>query len=285
MWRYDFHLFYLAGQAVLTGTSPYAICDFNPPFLLAMLFAPIAWLPENIAYFLYLAGCLWLMWKVMGRRFIWAALSFPVWFNLFVGQVDLPLVMLVNLLGPWGLPLILIKPQLGFIVAPWIIRRTSWKRLVQAVFIGLIFFLLSLLLRPTWVSEWLAILPSHMQYSQRDSNLYWLIPDSMKSITSLICILLALPAGFLMKRKRDSWVVLHLFAPFTNIYSASVFAEWIGPLEVLLSWLAIILVGGIHSGAPMFVIVFSIILRQTLFTKWGWKTTEIPQRSTVLDKR
>src|SRR5262245_22860376 len=122
MWRYDFHLFYLAGQAVLKGVSPYTITDFNPPFPLAVLFALVAWMPEPLAYVAYLAVCLWLMWKVLGKRTLWAALSFPVWFNLFVGQVDLPLALLASLIGPWSLPLMLIKPQVGFVVAPWIVR-------------------------------------------------------------------------------------------------------------------------------------------------------------------
>ncbi|NTW09681.1 MAG: hypothetical protein HGA28_08980, partial [Anaerolineaceae bacterium] len=91
MWRYDFHLFYLAGQAVLSGQSPYSIVDFYAPYPIALLFALVAWLPETVAYALYLAGSLFLLWKVLGKKAIWPLLSFPVFFNLFVGQVDLQL--------------------------------------------------------------------------------------------------------------------------------------------------------------------------------------------------
>jgi hypothetical protein len=265
MWRYDFHLFYLAGQAVLAGKSPYTIWDFNPPYPLAMLFALVAWMPEWLAYLLYLSGCLWLLWRVTGKRFIWAVLSFPVFFSLFVGQIDLPLALLASLLGPWGLPFLLTKPQVGLVVAPWIIRRTHWQHLAVVGLIGAAVVALSFLLRPTWLSEWLAATPSLTSYARRDSNIYWLIPSAAKSAAILIGVMIALPLGFMLRRRRQSWAVLQLFAPLTNIYSASVLSEWFGPLEVALSWLAILAVGDIHSGAPMFVIPLSILIRSGLY--------------------
>jgi len=276
MWLYDFHLFYLAGQAVLAGVSPYTIPDFNPPYPLAMLFATIAWMPEPLAYMVYLLSILWLMWKAMGKRFIWPLLSFPVWFNLFVGQIDLLLGLLAGLLGPWALPIMLIKPQVGLVVAPWIIRRTEWKRLAYVALLGCGFLALSILMRPTWVSEWLSVTPSFTQYALRDSNLYWLIPTSFKTIALAIGVLVALPIGFWITKRRDSWIVLHLFAPLTNIYSVSILAEWIGPLEAILSWLVILFVGTIHSGAPMFIVVLSILVRsgvQALIARQETATT------------
>ena len=71
MWLYDFGLYYRAGQAVLAGQSPYLIPDFQPFYPIAVVFALIAWLPEPVAYGLFLAGCLALLWKVVGRRAIW----------------------------------------------------------------------------------------------------------------------------------------------------------------------------------------------------------------------
>ncbi len=280
MWRYDFHLFYLAGRAVLSGTSPYAIFDFNPPYPLAMLFALVAWMPEWLAYVLYLAGCLWLMWRVMGKRLVWPLLSFPVWFSLFVGQVDLPLALLACLIGPWALPFMLAKPQVGFVLAPWIIRRTDGQRLAAAGLLGLSFVALSFVLRPTWVSEWLAIVPNLTAYARRDANLYWLIPEHFKVASTMLGMFVALPLGFWLRRRKESWATLHLFAPLTNIYSASVLAKWIGPLEVLLSWMVIILMGTVHTGGPMAVVAVSILVREGLQTWWFsgmWRGTHRPQ--------
>jgi len=261
MWLFDFHVFYLAGQAVLAGISPYIDSTFISPYMLALVFALVAWLPEGVAYALYLAGCGWLMWRVLKKRLIWVLLSFPVIFGLFVGQLDLPLALLGRLLGPWALPLFLVKPQLGFVLAPWIIRRAGWRELASAAGLGAGFVGVSFLLHPPWFAEWLAYQPSLAEYASKDANVYFLLPGQMKAWAVGIGALLALPLGFWLESRRESWVVLHLFQPLTNIYSASVLAEWIGPWEVALSWLAIFWMGDIHAGAPMFLVGLSILIR------------------------
>jgi hypothetical protein len=264
MWLYDFHICYLAGQAVLAGESPNLVPGFISPFPLAALFALIAWLPEPVAYGIYLACCLGLMWAVFKprRNIVWALLSFPVFFNLFVGQVDLPLALLGTLLGPWALPFLLAKPHLAFVVAPWIIRHSTPRQLMGAALGCLAFLGLCFLLRPAWVSEWLFIAPTLNEYSQRDSNLYWLVPETYKTFVVAIAAVTALGIGFLAEESLASRTILHLFAPLTNIYSASALAQWFSPIEMLLSWVAILAVGGkIHNGAPMFLIGCSILIR------------------------
>ena len=265
MWRYDFHLFYQAGQAVWAGTSPYLIPGFFSPYLLAVLFALFALFPEPLAYLIYLALSLLLVWKVLGRRGLWVLLSFPVFFGLFVGQVDLPLALLMAAGGPWAFPLAIIKPQVGFVVLPWLIRKASWKDLGRAALVSLALLAVCFLLRPTWLSEWLAATPALTQYARRDANLYWLVPTRFKTTAVAVGSIIALGVGFLLRERRDSWIVLHLIAPLTNIYSASVLAEWIGPLEAALSWLVMFLLGGdIHHGAPLFVVGLSIWGREII---------------------
>ena len=92
-------------------------------------------------------------------------------------------------------------------------------------------------------------------------NLHWFIPQSFTLAAYVIGIIISLPLGFLLKERELSFTILHLFSPLSNIYSASVLAEWIGPIEVVLSWIAVIIVGNIHSGAPLFVIGLSILIR------------------------
>ncbi len=268
MWQYDFNLFFAAGQAVLKGMSPYTIYDFNPPYLLALLFATVAWLPKMWVYGAYLVVCIGLIWKVRKWQSIWVLLCFPVFFNLFVGQIDLPLTLAAIIVGPYALPLLLLKPQLAFVLAPWIIRHINRKQLKIIVLISLAFVSLSFIIRPTWLEEWLHILPGVNQYARRDSNIYWLIPTQIKSIAVIVGCVIALPLGFWLKERRTSWNVLHLFAPLTNIYSASALLEWIGPVEFVLSWLAILVVGDIHSGAPLFVVAASILIRVYLQDRW-----------------
>ncbi len=261
---YDFHLFYEGGRAVLMGLSPSAIYDFNGPYPLAVLFAPLALFPEPVAYVIFLLINLVLLWLVMRKRAVWALLAFPVLFTLFVGQVDLLLALAIPLGAPWTLPLTLVKPQVGFVVLPWLLRRLDRKGWLKAGLVGAAFLGLCFLLRPTWVAEWLARQPGLASYSVHTSNILWLVPDqgSLRSILTVALGLAALPAGFLLSNKCDSWAVLQVFQPLTNIYSASVLAEWFGPLEVLLSWLAVIVVGGnIHAGMPMFILPLGILGR------------------------
>lgn len=261
MFLYDFHNFFLGGQAVLAGISPYSVPDFLPPFPVAVVFAMVAWLPEWLVYLAYLVTCIWLLRRILGWKCIWALLCFPVCFGLYVGQLDLLLILLIVSIGPWALPLLIMKPQVGFVIAPWYIRRMTGKQIIGTILICVFFLGICFLIRPSWLSEWINILPSLTTYARHDSNLHWFIPQTFTLIAYVIGIIISLPLGFLLKERGLSFTILHLFSPLSNIYSASVLAEWIGPIEVLLSWIAIIIVGNIHSGAPLFVIGLSILIR------------------------
>jgi hypothetical protein len=265
MWQYDFNLFYQAGQAVLSGNSPYTILHFNPPYPLAMLFALIAWLPQPVAYALYLLANLGLLWKVMGRQMGFALLAFPVFFALFVGQVDMLLALCALLLGPYALPLVALKPQLAFLIVPYCLLTATRKQLLWSSVIGLVILCLSLLMHPTWIVEWRFITPPVSMYAQHDSNLYWLIPPEIKIPVLVVGMMIGLLIALRTRNQQHSWVWLHLFAPLTNIYSASVLVKWIGPIEVILSWLAMFAMGNsIHFGAPLFVVGISILVRSYL---------------------
>lgn len=265
MWMYDFHIFYLGGKAVLNGISPYTIPDFNGPYFLAMAFAPIALLPEYLAYVLFIILNLTLLWKIMGKRSLIALLCFPILFSLFVGQIDLTLALITGFGSPWGLVLLITKPQVGFVVAPWLMRRldkTSWMKVIIGC--GMV-IALSFVLDPNWISDWSSHRLGPESYSTRTSNLLWLIPTHLANIRVTVNLILAttvLPVGFYVARRVTSWSILSLVQPWSNIYSAAVLVEWITPIEVVLSWIMVFLVGGdIHHGMPMFVIALSILIR------------------------
>jgi hypothetical protein len=264
MWLFDFNIFYLAGQALLLGNSPYSVGGFYSPLPLAVFFIPFALLPKPIAYAIYIAVSLLLLWKVAGKHSFWAILSFPVLFTLFVGQIDLLIALSISLLGPFAFPLLLAKPQLGFVVLPWLCRNVKLKKLALGCLITLGILAICFLLRPNWIQEWLTVIPTLSDYSRRDSTLYWLISHQAKEILVWIVSPIVLIVGFLLLNRRSSWVMLHLFTPVSNIYSASILAEWIGPVEMILSWLVMLLIGGyIHNGAPMFVVGLSILIRNS----------------------
>lgn len=264
MFLYDFMIFYYAGKAVLEGLSPYAVHDFIGPYPQAVLFAPLALLPLPVAYGLYLAFNLYMLWRLMRKRAVWAILSFPVLFTLFVGQVDLPLALGIGAV-PWLLPLAMIKPQVGFILAPWLLRRFSRRDWIKAIGIGIFFLALSFLLRPGWFNEWMAAPPTMQAYSMRASNLYYIIPDAWIDTRLILIYCLASAAwigAFFLKKKSVSWTITSLFAPLSTVYSSAVLAEWFGPVEMAASYLAVILAGGsIHEGMPMYLVGLVILAR------------------------
>ena len=265
LWLFDFEIFWRAGRRILAGTSPYRVKGFISPLPLAVLFAPLGLLPMHAAYGVFVLGSLGLLWKAAGRNTLWALLSFPVIFALFVGQVDLVLALAAALLGPLALPLLLAKPQVAFVAVPWMLRnglqadRRHLGRLAIGIAAALGMLALCFWLRPDWIAEWRKAAPPLDDYAAHDSNLYRLVPDAVR--TNLVWILtpIALALGLWLRERRESWAVLHLFTPITNVYSTAVLAEWIGPLEMLLSWAAFVVAGSIHGGAPMFVVALSIL--------------------------
>ena len=264
MFLYDFLIFYNGGKAVWAGLSPYGVHDFIGPYPLAVLFAPLALLPMPLAYTLYLGFNIGMLWKLMHKRAVWALLSFPVLFTLFVGQVDLPLALGIGAV-PWLLPLAIIKPQVGFVLAPWLVRRYSRRDWIKAAVTGLAFLALCFVLRPGWVSEWLAAPPTMEAYSMRASNLYYIIPDEwidLRMVLIYSLAILAWVAAFFLKNKSISWTTAHLFAPLSTVYSASVLGEWFGPWEMAATYLAVALAGGaIHEGMPMYLVGLVILAR------------------------
>ncbi len=279
MFLYDFLIFYYAGQAVWQGSSPYAVHDFIGPYPQAMFYAPLALLPLPAAYALYLTFCVFMLWRVLRKRMVWALLSFPVLFALFVGQIDLPLMLTIAAV-PWLLPLALIKPQVGFILAPWLLRRYSRADWLRAVALGSAFLALSFALRPGWVSEWLSAAPPLRFYSLRASNLYYLIPDDWNDLRLTLTYglaALAFIAAFFIKERKDAWTVVQLFAPLSAVYSVAVLAEWMGPVEMALSYVAVLLAGGsIHEGMPLYLVGLLILARshgaqvEGMFKRKGW---------------
>lgn len=263
LWLYDFEIFWRGGRRILAGIAPYKLRGFYNPLPLAVLFAPLALLPLRVAYGLFVLGTLLLLWKVTGRRGVWALLSFPVLFSLIVGQVDLVLALATALLGPLALPLLLAKPQIAFVTLPWFLIHGDRRRLAIGMLAAIAMLGLCFWLRPTWFAEWRAASPPLWDYSQHDSNLYRLAPAGAKSILVWILTPIGLALGVWLRARPSSWAVLHLIDPVTNLYSAAVLAEWIGPLEVVLSWAAFAVVRfHFHGGAPMYVVALAVLARQ-----------------------
>jgi len=271
MWIYDFLIFYKSGASIINGISPYHIVHFYSPIFLALFFAPFSLLPAWAAYGVYLLANIFLAWMLLGKKIIWAFLFFLFLFSLFVGQIDFLLAALLLIGSPWALGLALIKPQVAIVVVPWLIMQYKKSDFKKGLISVLVFIGISFIVQPSWFSEWLSTKPEFDFYSMHASNFYWLIPMNLIQLRAKLAMILPfiiLPLGFLLANRKPSWTVLHLFAPLTNIYSSSVLLEWIGPIECLISWLAVLIVkGNLHTGKPLFLVGISILVREALQMK------------------
>ena len=265
LWMFDFDIFYRAAQAILSGLSPYSIPGYYNPFPFAVLFLPFALLPKTYAYWLFIFLNVFLLFWICHRKGIWAFLSFPVLFCLFTGQIDLFLALMLSFGKPWLFPLAFIKPQVALVTLPWLIHKLDKKGWVKLLTSGGIYLALCFIIRPTWIQEWIKAQPGFGYYSIHASNIYWLIPPKFmefRVVFTLVLSIIALVIGFIIRKRSDSWAFLQLFQPLTNIYSSSVLAEWIGPLEFGLSWIVVLINGGkVHDGMPLFVIPLAILIR------------------------
>ncbi len=287
LWLYDFRIFREGGRRLLAGTSPYEVGGFFSPLPLAVLFAPLAWLPMGVGYAVWVGATLALLWQAAGRRAGWALLSFPVVFTLYVGQVDLFLALAAAVFGPLAFPLLLAKPQIAFVTVPWLLFHRwdgagrsadghaggpgagragllawiGWRRITGAA-AALAMLLFCFWLRPGWFAEWRAVSPPLAGYASHDSNLYRLVPDAIPPLLVGAVSLAALAVGAWLRRRRDSWALLQLTTPVTNVYSVAALAEWFGPLELLVSWAAFLTVApDVHQGAPMYLVALAILVR------------------------
>ncbi len=205
----DFYSVYHGARTVLAGHNPYsdaavrelqqlwpsphAASGFPYPLPIAMAVAPLALLPVSIATVLWLLiGCA-LAFSVVRLRPDWpdAPLLPLLWMPLFDAvwsrQVTLVWFGLVVLLllalrsrRAWvaGLCIALLpaKPQVGLLFALYgLVRGWNEQRRVLgwALAFGVLVWGGSLLIQPTWIADWLAVLPRYETINNRVSLFPW----------------------------------------------------------------------------------------------------------------
>lgn len=158
-WTTDWHVFWTAGHAVVTGDDPYAAVlalDNGYPLFYPgpalLLLAPFGLLPSRVAWLAWAAVTGALFGLAAGRhgRGLWTgALSACFAEAVTFGQW-VPLLMAAAIL-PWLSGALVVKPSIG--AALWL-----WRPSRSAVLWGLALTLLSLLLLPGWPADWMASL-------------------------------------------------------------------------------------------------------------------------------
>lgn len=127
--------------SALDGQSPYTVQGFvSPPWVLPILL-PFALVPESLgraALFVASIAATAYALRRLGASPVHTALFMlsPMWFHMALnGNIDwIPLIGF-TLPAAWGIPIVLIKPQMGaFMVVFWAIeawRRAGWREVVR----------------------------------------------------------------------------------------------------------------------------------------------------------
>ena len=168
MGGWDFSIFWLAGQAILHGQSPYSVENFFSPLLFAYGFVPLALLPQQVAFFLWLFINLVIL-IVCLRRPFWKWLLYLPMIHLFSsGQVELlwwAMERAINrgwrgaILGA----LMTLKPQAAVILLSWHLLdwlRNDRRTLVRWLVLTVLLWGIPTLLSPSWLGDWRANLPT-----------------------------------------------------------------------------------------------------------------------------
>jgi hypothetical protein len=161
----DFDVFWNAARAMLQGRDPYAVPGVYYPLPTFFMFLPLATIPLPLAHVLWTAIQAIIFVAILRRRAVYVVLFMPVLLSFLMGQTVIPLLGVFALLrsglfGGVALALLMLKPQLVGLLAPWQLwqwwngdrRQIAWFILVLGA-MGMAAFLA----QPDWVSRWLAV--------------------------------------------------------------------------------------------------------------------------------
>jgi hypothetical protein len=157
-WR---ETFYPAARAMLEGESPYSVPTFRNLPWTVLLLLPFAVFSEQVGgvlFFIASAGIyVWIAYRLQASRIalIVFLLSPPVVYGLRMLNVDIFVLLGFTLPAPIGLFLVLIKPQMGLVMALfWLVealRQGGVKQVVQTFAPVTIVLLFSFFIYGNWL--------------------------------------------------------------------------------------------------------------------------------------
>jgi hypothetical protein len=181
------------GRLARPGEDPQ---PFSYPLAIAFLFMPLARLPLQWAQAIWLATLLFaalggfalvlMIWNIrlkppgLGGLLIGWLVFYPLVWCFILGQVSLLVFFLPNLviwaiqrnrdrMGGAALGLLLLKPQMGFLLVPmvliWAIAHKLWRLVLSALAVMAMVAVLPLFFFPTWIFDFLQRMGEYNQFS------------------------------------------------------------------------------------------------------------------------
>lgn len=198
------------GRAALPGEDPgYFAYPFYTVFIVAPL-VPLDYAWASAVWMVLLEVCLigalllilnLLRWRppplLLALLMVWALADYFAWRGLILGQPGLLVYALEivalwaalrgkNTLGGVALALSTLKPQMGYLMVPflllWALREKRWRYgAAFAVTFGAL-FAASFLLLPSWLGDWLAQVGIYQGYTALGSPV-WIVSETLRYFT------------------------------------------------------------------------------------------------------
>lgn len=268
---YDFSIFFNAARSFLAGNSPYITSGFFSPYPFVFMISIFAILPYNLAYFFWTILNFGAVAYLSQWKMIRAIIFLPVFFAIWVGQIDIILIALAFTRTWIGVALLSLKPQLAIWLLPYFLlswyRNGEKQKIIKMSFTVGLLYLLPTVIDPTWWIDWFVASPSALKYAENASSLFGIsamLPEYIPSVLvfSIIVIICGLTFYFLKPRnEREFLSLVVIFNPIANIYSHSLLIQHIDWIAVVLSWLLLPLSLKFHTGLPWVIIPIYIVLR------------------------
>lgn len=234
----DFDVFYQSGRAVLSGVNPYSVEGFYSPLYVAIGFALLALLPMPIAFHLF-AGFVFLsfglaFYMLTNRQIKMTILlmcsPFPL-MTAWYGNLE-SLVLIGSIIAPMvGIWLVMVKPQLGLIVALLFVWQARSLRSIARL-----------------------IIPVGCLYALSFALGMWRttpIAEAWNIRLWPIGLLIGIPAAMIaLHKRRIDWALFagpfvapYLGAPFAFVGTLPLLAQrrWLAAAIVMVSWGLVIL--------------------------------------------
>lgn len=167
----DFDVFWKAAQALLQGQDPYSLPGVYYPLPTFFLFLPFATIPLPLTHVLWTAIEAVIFVAILRRRALFVVLFMPVLLTFLMGQTVMPLLgafalLRSGLFGGIALALLMLKPQLVILIAPWLLWRwwtNDRRQIVSFALVTGAMAAVAFIVQPDWVNRWLAVSGERMR--------------------------------------------------------------------------------------------------------------------------
>lgn len=279
---WDFAVIWAGGQAVLHGQDPYSVEFFYYPLPLAYALAILAVLPQEAAFWLWLAANLGLLLFFFRRRFWQWLLFVPILHQFSSGQLELVWWSLERcMVGSWRSALlgavITLKPQTALLLLPWhLLQWLRYDRVTLARWAGLCLLLwgFPMLWRPGWILDWLRSAPHHPLLSASNTPGMFSLMKIVPSIWPLLAIAALIIFSWGQFRSKEvARATAVLTSPVGLFYSTLALLDC-APARVLIpiSLLAAALSLLVENFVPFMALPVAVLL-------WHWLKKSVAQQA------